>query len=78
MRLSGLSFQTGDRMPKSPDEELQATILNESNELSARKQKLENDIRKLDAVNKSIQEAAAVRDIEAYKTQRPVPKLASR
>ena len=57
-------------MPKSPDEELQATILNESNELSARKQKLENDIMKLDAVNKSIQEAAAVRDIEAYKTQR--------
>jgi len=60
-------------MAKSPDEELQATILNESNELSARKQKLENDIRKLDAVNKSIQEAAAVRDIEAYKSQRPQP-----
>ena len=60
-------------MPESPDKELQARILKESQELSARKQKLEDDIRDLDAVNKSLQEAAAVRDIKAYKSQRPQP-----
>ncbi len=66
-------------MPESADKELEARILKESHELAAKKQKLENDIRHLDAVNKSIQEAAAVRDIEAYKGQRPVPaKLSSR
>lgn len=66
-------------MPVSTDEELQAGILKESHELFARKQKLEDDLRHVDAVNKSIQEAAAVRDIEAYKSQRPLPaKLSSR
>jgi hypothetical protein len=66
-------------MPVSTDQELQAGILKESHELSARKRKLEDDIRHVDAVNKSIQEAAAVRDIEAYKSQRPLPaKLSSR
>lgn len=66
-------------MPVSTDEELQAEILKGSHELSARKQKLENDIRHVDALNKSMQEAAAVRDIEAYKSQRPLPaKLSSR
>ena len=60
-------------MAESTDKELQAKILKESHELSARKQKLEEDIRDLDAVNKSLQEAAAVRDIEAYKSQRPQP-----
>jgi hypothetical protein len=57
-------------MPESPDKELQARILKESHELSARKQKLEDDIKDLDAVNKSLQEAAAARDIKAYKSQR--------
>lgn len=65
-------------MPVFSDKEIQAGISKESHELGARKRKLEDDIRHLDEVNKSIQEAAAVRDIEAYKTQRPVPKLASR
>ena len=60
-------------MPESPDKELQARILKESHELSARKQKLEDDIRDLDAVNKSLQEAAAARDIKAYKNQPPQP-----
>jgi hypothetical protein len=60
-------------MPESPDKELQARILKESHELSARKQKLEDDIKDLDAVNKSLQEAAAARDIKAYKNQRPQP-----
>jgi len=65
-------------MPVSNDKDLQAGTSKDSQELSARKQKLEDDIRHLEAVNKSLREAAAVRDIEAYKTQRPVPKLASR
>jgi hypothetical protein len=47
-------------MPVSTDEELQARLLKAIYELSARKQKLEDDIRKLDAVNKSLQEMAAV------------------
>jgi hypothetical protein len=66
-------------MPLSTDEELQARLLKAINELSARKQKLEDDIRKLDTVNKSLQEMAAVREIEAYKTQcRLAPKFSSR
>jgi hypothetical protein len=66
-------------MPASTDKELQARLLKEIYELSARKQKLEDDIRNLDAVNKSVQERAALRDIEAYKSQRPLSaKLFSR
>ena len=66
-------------MPLSTDKELQARLLKEIYELSARKQKLEDDIRNLDAVNKSVQETAALRDIEAYKNQRPLSaKLFSR
>ena len=60
-------------MPKSADDrELQAGLLKEMYELNARKRKLEDDIRSLDAANNSIQETAALRDIEAYKSQRPL------
>jgi hypothetical protein len=59
-------------MPVSTDKELQARLLRESYELSARKQKLEDDIRNLDAVNNSLQEMAALREMEAYKGQRPL------
>ncbi len=59
-------------MPKSADDrELQAGLLKEMYELNARKRKLEDDIRSLDAANNSLQETAALRDIEAYKSQRP-------
>jgi hypothetical protein len=57
-------------MPISTDTELQARLLRETSDLYARKQKLENDIRNLDAVNNSIQDTAAIRDIEAHKSQR--------
>jgi hypothetical protein len=52
------------------DKELQAKLLKETSELYARKQKLEEDIRKLDAVNNSIQDTEALRDIAAHKSQR--------
>lgn len=61
------------------DKELQARLLEEIYELSARKKKLEDDIRNLEAVNKSLQETAALREIETYKRQRPLSvKLSSR
>src|SRR5439155_10165669 len=60
------------KMPKSADRELQAGLLKEIYELNARKRKLQDDIRSLDAANNSIQATAALRDIEAYKSQRPL------
>lgn len=54
------------------DRDLQTRLLKEAAELYARKQKLENDIRRLDAVNNSLQATAALRDIEAHKDQHPV------
>ena len=66
-------------MPETTDKELQARLLKEIYEMSARKQKLEYDIKNLDAVNKSLQETAAQREIEDYKSQHPLPaKLSSR
>ena len=59
-------------MPLSTDRDLQARLLKETSELYARKQKLEDDLRQLDAVNNSLQDTAAIRDIEAYKSRRPV------
>lgn len=79
MLLQPLAFQGGNKMPVSTDEELQARLLKAIYELSAKKQKLEDDIRKLEAVNKSLQETAALREIEAYKNQQRLsPKLSSR
>ncbi len=54
------------------DKELQAKLLKETSDLYARKQKLEDDIRKFDAVNNSIQDTKALRDIIAHKSQRLV------
>ncbi|PYJ16393.1 MAG: hypothetical protein DME96_09875 [Verrucomicrobia bacterium] len=66
-------------MPMSADKGPQARLLKEIYELNARRRKLEDAIRSLDAVNKSLQETAALRDIEAHKSQRPLPaKLSSR
>jgi len=50
------------------DKELQTKLLKETSDLYARKQKLEDDIRKLDAVNNSIQDTETLRDIEVHKS----------
>jgi len=60
-------------MPMSADKGLQARLLKEIYELNARRRKLEDAIRTLDVVNNSLQEAAALRDIDAQKSQRPLP-----
>jgi hypothetical protein len=66
-------------MLQSADRELQARLLKETCELYARKQKLEDAIRSVDARTLSLHQTAALRDIEAYKRQRPLPaKLFSR
>ena len=56
-------------MLQSADRELQARLLKEISELYARKQKLEDDIRSVDAATLSLQQTAALRDIEAHKGQ---------
>src|SRR5438874_3433704 len=71
----GFIFSKGDKMLVSSDtidRELQARLLKETSDLYARKQKLEADIRSLDAVNNSLQGTAALRDIEAHRIQCPV------
>jgi hypothetical protein len=66
-------------MPMSADTELQARLLKEIYELHARRRKLEDAIRSLDAANNSLQETAALRDIDAHKSERPLPaKFSSR
>ena len=50
------------------DKELQTKFLKGTPDLYARKQKLEDDIRKLDAVNNSIQDTETLRDIEVHKS----------
>ena len=66
-------------MLRSADRELQARLLKEISELYARKQKLEDDIRNLEAVTNSLQKTAALRDIEAHKRSTSSPaKLSSR
>ena len=73
------TFSRGDKMLQSADRELQARLLKEISELYARKQKLEDSIRSVDAVTLSLHQTAALRDIEAYKRQRSLPaKLSSR
>lgn len=59
--------------------ELQAKLLKETAELYTRKQKVEDDIRNLEAATSALQRTAALRDIEAYRSQRFLPaKLFSR
>ena len=57
-------------MPLSTDRELQAGLLKETSDGYARKQKLEDKIRAVDLLNNSLQDTAAIRDIEAHKSQR--------
>ena len=70
LRLRGLSSQGRNKMPLSTDRDLQAKLLNETSDLYARKQQLEDKIRNLDLLNNSLQDTAAIRDIEAHKSQR--------
>ena len=66
-------------MLQSAARELQARLLKETCELYARKQKLEDAIRSVDAVTMSLQQTAALRDIEAYRrATSPAAKLFSR
>jgi hypothetical protein len=72
-------FSRGNKMLQSADRELQARFLKEISELYARKQKLEDDIRNLEAATNSLQKIAALRDIEAYKkSTSPAAKLFTR
>jgi hypothetical protein len=57
-------------MPLSTDRDLQARLLKETSDLYAKKQQLEDKIRNLDVLNNSLQATAAIRDIEAHKSQR--------
>jgi hypothetical protein len=66
-------FSKGGENKMPADKELQATLLKEIYELNARRRKLEDALRSLDAMNNSLQEAAALRDIDAHKNQRPLP-----
>ena len=76
--LEPFVFSREDKMLHSADRELQARLLKEISELYARKQKLEDDIRNLDAATNSLQKTAALRDIEAYKrSTSPAAKLFS-
>ena len=59
-------------MLQSADRELQARLLKEISELYARKQKLEDAIRSVDAITLSLHQTAALRDIEAHKDQLPL------
>ena len=54
----------------STDRNVPVRLVNETSELYARKQKLEDKIRNLDVLNNSLQDTAAIRDIEAHKSQR--------
>jgi hypothetical protein len=53
------------------ERELQARLLKETSDLYARKQQLEDKIRNLDVLNNSLQNTAAIRDIEAHKARVP-------
>jgi hypothetical protein len=64
-----------ERMDKISDTELQAKLLRETIQASAKKRKLEEDIETTDARSKLLIESAARKDIEAYKKRRPVSKL---
>ncbi|HZA53696.1 MAG TPA: hypothetical protein VE616_05565 [Candidatus Udaeobacter sp.] len=61
----------------STDRELQAKLLKEIYQLDVRRRKLENDMRILDTVNKSLQETAALREIEAFKRRLLLAKFSS-
>jgi hypothetical protein len=60
-------------MPTFADREFQARLLREIQEVSAKKRKLEEDIRTVDAVSKLLIDKAARQDIDAYRDRRHLP-----
>ena len=70
-------FSEGENIVMSTDRELQAKLLKEIYQLDVRRRKLENDMRILDTVNKSLQETAALREIEAFKRRLLLAKFSS-
>jgi hypothetical protein len=60
-------------MPTFADREFQARLLREIQEVNAKKRKLEEDIRTVDAVSKLLIDNAARQDIDAYRDRRHLP-----
>jgi hypothetical protein len=60
-------------MPTFADREFQARLLREIQEVNAKKRKLEEDIRTVDAVCKLLIDNAARQDIDAYRDRRHLP-----
>jgi hypothetical protein len=60
-------------MPTFADREFQARLLREVQEVNAKKRKLEEDIRTVDAVSKLLIDNAARQDIDAYRDRRHLP-----
>ena len=60
-------------MPTFTDREFQARLLREIQEVNAKKRKLEEDIRTVDAVSKLLIDNAARQDIDAYRDRRHLP-----
>ena len=69
MLKRALAFQKGKIVATT--KEIQARLLDEVYQPAARKKKLEDDLRNFDAVDRSLQETAAMREIEAYRSQLP-------
>lgn len=59
----------GNHMPTLPNEEAQARLLRQIVEMNEKKRKLEDNIRTLDSLNKSLMETEARKDIEAHKNR---------
>ena len=58
-------------MPTLPNKEAQARLLRHIIDMDEKKRKLEDDIRTLDSLNKSLMENEARKDIEAYRNRHP-------
>ena len=56
-------------MPTLPNKEGQARLLRQIVDINEKKRKVEDDIRTLDSLNKSLMEIEARKDIEAYRNR---------
>ena len=56
-------------MPTLPNKEAQERLLRQIVDINEKKRKLEDDIRTLDSLNKSLMENEARKDIEAYRNR---------
>jgi hypothetical protein len=64
-------------MPTLPNKEVQATLLRQIFEVNEKKRKLEDYIRTVDSLNKSLMESGARKDIEAYKNRDAACRVAT-